>query len=256
MKSRFITDQQDPCDGSFNIDLAEVYANFQPSVGSSSGNSFGSIPVEILATPALTSEAVESSNAQSGPTSVLALTSGGITINLLFDAAAMAAPASFRAGIQQAASILTAVISDKIAVNIKIDYSGTGGGAAAGPDAGFYESYTSIRADLINNATPGDTTFNALPSGSSVQGQASVAVWNAQLKLWGILGANDTSTDDGSATFATDINPNLLVGVALHEHRHATVLGKCHRPGRLFFGGRRQYEIGRLWQDFGFQRFP
>src|SRR5450755_1295091 len=221
MKSRFITDQQDPCDGSFNIDLAEVYANFQPSVGSSSGNSFGSIPVEILATPALTSEAVESSNAQSGPTSVLALTSGGITINLLFDAAAMAAPASFRAGIQQAASILTAVISDKIAVNIKIDYSGTGGGAAAGPDNGLYESYASVRADLINNATAGDTTFNALPSGTSIQGQSNVAVWNAQLKLWGVLGANDSTTDDGSATFATDITSNLLVGIALHELTHA-----------------------------------
>jgi hypothetical protein len=60
-----------------------------------------------------------------------------------------------------------------------------------------------------------------LPTGSSVQGQSYVAVWNAQLKLWGFLGANDTTTDDGSATFATDINPNLLVGVALHELTHA-----------------------------------
>ena len=149
------------------------------------------------------------------------MTSGGITINLLFDAAAMAAPASFRAGIQQAASILTSTISDQITVNIKIDYSGTGGGAAAGPDNGLYESYSSVRADLINNATPGDTTFNALPSGSSIQGQSNVAVWNAQLKLFGLLGANDTTTDDGSATFATDINSNLLVGVALHELTHA-----------------------------------
>jgi hypothetical protein len=41
------------------------------------------------------------------------------------------------------------------------------------------------------------------------------------LKLWGFLGANDTTTDDGSATFATDINSNLLVGVALHELTHA-----------------------------------
>src|SRR5207248_3597818 len=79
----------------------------------------------------------------------------------------------------------------------------------------------SIRADLINNATPGDTTFNALAAGSSIQGQASLAVWNAQLKLWGLMGANDLTTDDGSATFATDIDPNLLVGVALHELTHA-----------------------------------
>jgi hypothetical protein len=36
-----------------------------------------------------------------------------------------------------------------------------------------------------------------------------------------VIGAKDTSTDDGSATFATDINPNLLVGVAPHELTHA-----------------------------------
>ena len=163
------------------------------------------------------------SSASQGSTagSVVAETSGGITIDLLFDAAAMAAPASFRAGIEQAATILAAAISDKITVNINIDYSGTGGGASAGPDGGLYESYSSISADLINGATPGDTTFNALPSGSSIQGQSLVAVWNAQLKLFGLLAPNSTTTDDGSATFATDIQSNLLVGVALHELTHA-----------------------------------
>src|SRR5205085_10865684 len=153
--------------------------------------------------------------------SLVAVTSGGITINLLYDTAALNAPQGFRDGIQQAVAIMAAAISDKITVNIKIDYSGTGHGAAAGPDHGIFQSYSSIRADLINNATPGDPTFNALAAGSSIQGQANVAVWNAQLKLWGLMGANDTTTDDGGATFATDINPNLLVGVALHELTHA-----------------------------------
>ena len=59
------------------------------------------------------------------------------------------------------------------------------------------------------------------PTGSTIQGQSRVAVWNAQLKLFGLLSPNSTTTDDGSATFATDINPNLLVGVALHELTHA-----------------------------------
>jgi Tryptophan-rich Synechocystis species C-terminal domain len=227
MRSKFITDPQDAPDGFLNTAWDQLYTNFfpfQPFQPSDLGKNPPDNPptsVEILGTPALTSEAVESSGAQSGPTTPLVLTTGGITINLLFDAAAMAAPASFRAGIQQAASILTAAISDKITVNIKIDYSGTGGGAAAGPDGGLYESYSSVRADLITGATPGDTTFNALPSGSSIQGQSNVAVWNAQLKLWGLLGASDTTTDDGSATFATDINSVLLVGVALHELTHA-----------------------------------
>src|SRR6202048_653377 len=218
MKSRFISDVQDSSQdssaGFLDTAGAEVVTRLSPS------SSYG--PAEILVTPSsfFSSPAV-SSTVSNSPGSVVAVTSGGITFNLLFDAAAMAAPASFRAGIQQAASLLTAAISDKITVNIKIDYSGTGGGAAAGPDNGLYESYTSVRANLINNATPGDTIFNALPGGSSMQGQSNVAVWNAQLKLWGVLGANDTATDDGSATFATDINSNLLVGVALHELTHA-----------------------------------
>jgi hypothetical protein len=84
-----------------------------------------------------------------------------------------------------------------------------------------YVSYSSVRSYLVNNATPGDATFSALPGGSSIQGQSNIAVWNAQLKLWGLMGANDTTTDDGSATFASDIDPSLLVGVALHELTHA-----------------------------------
>jgi hypothetical protein len=48
-----------------------------------------------------------------------------MTFDLVFDAAAMAAPASFRTGIEQAAALLSATISNKITVNINIDYSGT-----------------------------------------------------------------------------------------------------------------------------------
>jgi Ca2+-binding RTX toxin-like protein len=156
-----------------------------------------------------------------GSSSTVVVNSSGITFDLIFDTAAMAAPQSFRTGIEQAASILSASISDQITVNIKIDFSGTGGGAAAGPDSGYYESYSSIRSDLLADATSGDTTFNALPSGTSIQGQSNIAVWNAQMKVLGLMNPNDTTTDDGSATFATDINPNLLVGVALHELTHA-----------------------------------
>src|ERR1700737_3738843 len=222
MKTRFVTDLQDPAEGFLSTAGAEVSTNFFPPAaprgGSPLGVGDGAVKIPLTA---LASEAVISSTAQSGPTIVTSMTAGGITINLLFDAAAMAAPKGFRDTIQQAASLLTASISDKITLNIKIDYSGTGGGAAAGPDNGYYVSYSTVKNDLITKATPGDTTFNALPSGSSFQGQSNVAVWNAQLKLFGILGANDTTTDDGSATFATDINPNLLLGVALHELTHA-----------------------------------
>jgi hypothetical protein len=230
MKSRFVTDPQDPSQdpshGFLDTAGAEVFTSFSPSPGHDLGNPSASAPAEIVATPSFFSSAAFSSAAASStvsnsPGSAVAVTSGGITFNLLFDAAAMAAPAIFRVGIEDAASLLSAAIFDKITVNIKIDYSGTGGSAAAKPDTGYFEPYSSVRLDLLTNATPGDITFNALPSGGSVQGQSSVAVWNAQLKLWGLVGANDTTTDDGSATFTTDINPSLLVGVALHELTHA-----------------------------------
>ena len=47
--------------------------------------------------------------------------------------------------------------------------------------------------------------------------KASVDVYNAQEKLWGLLGANDTTTADGNAIFNTDIPLQQLAGVALHE---------------------------------------
>jgi len=225
MKSRFISDPQDPFgDGALNPGEDAVNTNFLAASLITAATHRGGTPPAVFSTPTLPEEAVQAMAAlsnSSGPGSLVSETSGGITINLEFDAAAMAAPQSFRNGIEQAASILSATITDKITVNIGIDYSGTGGGAAAGPDNGAYVNYSTVRADLVNNATKGDPTFNALPTGSTVQGQSQVAVWNAQLKLWGLLGANDTSTDDGSATFSTDINSSLLVGVALHELTHA-----------------------------------
>jgi hypothetical protein len=217
LPSLLFRDPQDPFqgeDGDFNVVGGEIFATFSPWA---SWLSAGPAPL----TMPLAAAAAGSSSTSIDPGSAVAVSSGGMTINLLYDAAALAAPASFRAGIEQAVAIMAAAISDKITVNIKVDYSGTGGGAAAGPDHGLFQSYASVRANLINNATPGDTTFNALTAGSSIQGQSSVAVWNAQLKLWGLIGANDTTTDDGAAFFATDINANLLVGVALHELTHA-----------------------------------
>jgi hypothetical protein len=150
-----------------------------------------------------------------------------LTVNLEFDANAQAAPASFRTAIQTAANMLDAAISNNITVNIKVGYGEDNGdpvingSAEGGPDNGLFESYSTVRADLIADAAPADTNFNALPLGSSIQGQTQVVVWNAQLKAMGLLSANDTTTDDGSCGFATDISSSLLVGVALHELAHA-----------------------------------
>jgi hypothetical protein len=142
-------------------------------------------------------------------------------INLIYDAAAQAAPAAFRNTMQQAANMIASMFTDNITVNLNIDYSGTGGGAAAGPDNGQYVSYSNVYNYLVGTASPGDSSFDYLPAPGSANAPTEVAVWNAQLKAMGLLSPNSTTTDDGSATFATDINPSLLLGVALHELTHA-----------------------------------
>ena len=94
---------------------------------------------------------VNNGSLSNSPGSVVAVTTGGITINLLFDAAAMLAPASFRAGIQHAATMLTAAISDQITVNLNIHYSGTGGGASRKlylDDSGSDQSRVTRRHDF------------------------------------------------------------------------------------------------------------
>ena len=218
----------DPLDSDSDFGLGGSDINFGAlSSGPSGGGTLNTPPSSTPVAPILPDESVQAMAAVSGSGSggtgsvVAETSSSGFTVNLIFDAAAMAAPASFRAGIEQAAAILSETISNRITVNLNIDYNGTGGGAAAGPDNGQFVSYSAVRADLIADAAPGDTTFSALPNTATIQGQSSVAVWNAQLKLFGLLPTNSTTTDDGSATFATDINPNLLVGVALHELTHA-----------------------------------
>ena len=121
------------------LDLSEHPLGVPDSFLNPMGGAAGSNAV--LPPPALPDDAIEAERAQNGPGgpgSVVAETSGGLDINLLFDAAAMAAPLSFRQGIEQAAAILSGAISDKITVNLNVDYSGTGGGAAAGPDNGQY----------------------------------------------------------------------------------------------------------------------
>src|SRR6476619_5218385 len=68
---------------------------------------------------------------------------GGMTFHLIYTAAADAAPASFRTGIETAARLLSQAIQNPITVNLTIDYSGTGGGAKAGPEFEFLSQFVS-----------------------------------------------------------------------------------------------------------------
>ena len=212
-----------------SFDFSELVVAAPPAQDSGNVLGGGPPPPPVLGAPIDVPEefseaqALVTASGDGGPGSVVTVTSAtsaGLTINLVFDAAAMAAPQSFRDGITAAMQMICAVVTDHITLNLSIDYSGTGGGAFGGPSGGNYVSYTTVHTDLVNNASPGDTTFNALPTGSTVAGQSQVAVWYSQEKLWGLLSPTGTEID-GNASFATDINPNLLIGVALHELTHA-----------------------------------
>jgi serralysin len=210
-----------------NFDFSDFFV--APHTDSSGSLGGTPPPPSVLGAPIivpdeeLKAEAAVAVSGSGGPGSVVTVsgaTSAGLTINLVFDAAAMAAPQSFRDGITAAMQMICAVVTDHVTLNFQIDYSGTGRGAFAGPSGGNYVGYSTVRADLVNNASPGDTTFNSLPTGSTIAGQSSVAVWYSQEKLWGLISPTGAEID-GSASFATDISPSLLVGVALHELTHA-----------------------------------
>jgi hypothetical protein len=149
-----------------------------------------------------------------------------MNINIEFDSNALAAPASFRNAVLTAASLMDAALTDNITVNIGVGYGEIEGtpvsstSAEGGPNTGDFFTYSQIRSLLLSHASSGDTTFNSLPAGTSIQGQTWVAVWSAEEKALGLLGAN-SSAIDGYVGFGTGIPVSLMVGVALHEIGHA-----------------------------------
>src|ERR1700720_3994866 len=98
MKSRFISDPLNPLSdlSTGGNDAGSVHSSFHPGVGHGGGNQSISTPPVILPTPVpvIPAEAVAAQSVQNGPGgpgSVVAETSPtGMTVNLQFDAAAMA----------------------------------------------------------------------------------------------------------------------------------------------------------------------
>ncbi len=162
----------------------------------------------------------------SGAYTVVTVADGGMTIDLEFVKADNPTP-SFEADIEKAAGILSTEVRNHITVNLSIGYGEVNGQplsdgeAAAGPDGGALDSYSTVRTDLIDARALAAST---LPTGSSIDGESSVAVWSTQEKLFGQLSSTARGID-GSAGFATYVQTitgtDVLVGVALHELTHA-----------------------------------
>lgn len=160
-----------------------------------------------------------------------------MNLNVLYDAAALAAPQSFRDGIATAVGILDSDIHDNITVNIAIDYGEFGGQALPNQntsegDIGFtgsgtegqgvVESYSNLRNLLASHATTGVdyASVAALPTTTSLQGHSSFTIGTAQAKALGVISANATAID-GQIGMEANFTGSVLVAGALHELTHA-----------------------------------
>ena len=197
--------------------------------------------------PKATDNQIFSINTSSNlPLPTLVGSATGFQINLVWDSTVRNAPLGFQTAIIQAAKVLCNSISSNISLNLGISCTGADGIASGGPTTGTYVPYTTVRDYLLSNAPAGANIFNALPNGSTIQGESIVTLWDAQLKLWGFKTSDEL---DGSASFAPDIPINILTSVALHELTHC--LGRIHSgsppavfdlfryqsPGSLLFSG-------------------
>ncbi|HEY4404550.1 MAG TPA: NF038122 family metalloprotease [Xanthobacteraceae bacterium] len=161
----------------------------------------------------------------------------GLTINLIYDANALAAPQSLRDGMQAAANMLEAAFNDNIVVNIAVGYGEFGGVTlphqnisegnigytGAGTNGqGISEAYSDLRTLLLDHEGSADdiTSVNALPNTSSLQGKSSFVIGTAQGKALGLVSSQGAAVD-GQVGIGTAFTGNALIAAALHEITHA-----------------------------------
>jgi hypothetical protein len=161
----------------------------------------------------------------------------GLTINLIYDASALAAPQSFRDGMQAAANMLEGAFNDNITINIAVGYGEFGGVTLSDQNKsegnigytgngtngqGTTETYSGLRTLLLNHEGSADdvTSVNSLPSTLGLQGNTSFVIGTAQGKALGVV-APDAVAVDGQVGMGTGFTGNALIAAALHEITHA-----------------------------------
>lgn len=173
------------------------------------------------------------------------------TINLVWDAKALAAPAAFRSAVTYAAQHIQSLITNPITINLAVGYgevagSTLGGGVlgAAGPSQGVGVSYSQYKTLLASHITsPITQTIVSNMGLADPTNGGTIYVASAQEKALGMMSANNTALD-GTMGFAADPNGTLftydpdaramggkydLIGVVEHEITHAI--------GRIALGG-------------------
>ena len=161
-----------------------------------------------------------------------------LTINLVYDAQALAAPQSFRDGMQAAANIIQAAIIDPITVNIAVGY-GEFGGQAINPNVsganigytgggqfsngqGVSETYLSLLSALDASASDNfdQISVSSLPQTPLLEGHGSFVLGSAEAKALGLLSGQNGAID-GQVGMGTNFTGNVLIAGALHELTHA-----------------------------------
>ncbi len=150
-------------------------------------------------------------------------------INLEYEQDALAAPQSFRDGMQIAADMLDAAFTDNIVVNISVGY-GTYNGtplqnqnvSVGGFSNGTTESYSGLKSLLSSDATTSidHKAVASLPGGSSIEGHSAITISSAQEKALGLL-TSDSTILDGQVGMGTGFTGDVLIAGALHELTHA-----------------------------------
>ncbi len=156
-----------------------------------------------------------------------------MNINLIWDSNALAAPQSFRDGVQAAAAVLEAAIYNPITVNIQIGYgeydeggseyqSLTGDYSLGGINNVIGLSYTALTTALTSVASSlaDYAVLNALPNTMSLDGQSKFYISTALAKAFGALPADGTEID-GYAGFPTSFTGSTLLGAGIVELTHA-----------------------------------
>jgi hypothetical protein len=169
---------------------------------------------------------------------VTAQTTSGLHINLVYDAQALAAPQSFRDGMQAAANLLQAAFNDNITVNVAVGYGEFGGVTLSDQSfsfgnigytgngtngVGINETYSNLRTLLLNHEGDADdiTSVNALTNTTSLQGQSNFVIGRAQAKALGEIVTPNDSVIDGQVGMGTFFTGDVLIAGALHEITHA-----------------------------------
>ena len=159
--------------------------------------------------------------------------SAGMQINLIWDASVANAPSGWKTAIQSAATMIQNALSNPITVNIAVGYGEIGGftggsastvpanSAEGGTLGDLYQSYSTVRQELVNSATSADDrSILANLGANSPYGSHLIDIAGAQAKSFGLVSATSTALD-GEIGFATNWPSSDLVAAALHEITHA-----------------------------------